>query len=945
MIDEHDFPDVRQCIGRAKAQRTLPIERLLEQFGLNADSGLVYGIVIRRSRLIDFLRIELSLDPRAPAPAQSSTEGFAIKKLMRRRSSEQERPKPELAVAGLSDSSQAWRNLLVEYGAFPEGFSNAQVEDYFKQFHLLSGKVTSQDVLRLAISLNTDDHLLLNAFHNRDPGSVDRTPCGLVEIAKGNEGDDIDKDDRISSAFRAWLEVTVYSPLPAGENTVRPQPLRDYIRLNFSEFSPLANFKGFAALDLGNTSTSFACMAETERKKIHVLDLRSELQTVDKPGPGSSDPLLSAVHLTDYREPANPDDVPFAVWEVGQDAFVTPDDRGLILSPKRLAAAPPELEGTSLTLHGVPTEVPNPLPAELMIASVFKRVYHRLRENPAPITLTYPSTFSILELNRLVQAAACGINRAQEYEKQVFDDEWVRWVDDQISLKLDEATAATFYFLYRDFFYKNGRLSAFHYLYNHGANILVLDCGGGTTDVALVHAKTTLNRVGGGDEKGRDKYGKHWKVRLELLGRTGLRQFGGDQITVAVYKVLKALLAVRVTRDRTMTIPQDPAQFGRWYEENAKIIDKEIPTAFAHLDPRVNEDEYIRARTATKQFWNLSTQVKERISAYVDAGSDNPALESFCARFPEPSDQLTAYLMQRLTGQEGAQAAPVASEGEFLAKFWKSEFAASVAKHIPFVDAQIRKALEECLTKTNRLIEKRLLEYTRKNGNSKDESRLSLPELPGDGELHRVYVLGNAARYPLVRELVAERLKLRILNHQHKPQEPCWKQDVDPLLNRIIFDVENLKDAVVKGGVVAQRVERLGYEVKFEWDHGLSRRLPFAISFDSLDRGQKTIYWEHEHYDDMKRAARPLPRPAVDPKPGQKIMLDRKWPGDPEDTEPKPFLEFEFPEALKGPLSVRYCEDKESVRFEIKDEGSDQTIVGKETPDEQDVPPMQRGDL
>ena len=63
--------------------------------------------------------------------------------------------------------------------------------------------------------------------------------------------------------------------------------------------------------------------------------------------------------------------------------------------------------------------------------------------------------------------------------------------------------------------------------------------------------------------------------------------------------------------------------------------------------------------------------------------------------------------------------------------------------------------------------------------------------------IDRLYVVGNAARYPLVHDVIQNQFELPIVNHQHKNNEPDWENS-DPHLGRIVFDKQNQKSSVVK---------------------------------------------------------------------------------------------------------------------------------------------------
>src|SRR4029079_267312 len=55
--------------------------------------------------------------------------------------------------------------------------------------------------------------------------------------------------------------------------------------------------------------------------------------------------------------------------------------------------------------------------------------------------------------------------------------------DPVIRLMVDEASASSFFFLYRRIFEEPGGLPRFRYLFPQGLNLLLYDCGGGTTDI------------------------------------------------------------------------------------------------------------------------------------------------------------------------------------------------------------------------------------------------------------------------------------------------------------------------------------------------------------------------------------------------------------------------------------------------------------------------------
>ena len=161
---------------------------------------------------------------------------------------------------------------------------------------------------------------------------------------------------------------------------------------------------------------------------------------------------------------------------------------------------------------------------------------------------------------------------------------------------------------------------------------------------------------------------------------------------------------------------------------------------------------------------------------------------------------------------------------------------------------------------------------------------------------------------------------------------------------------------MVKGALLAKHVSENFKEVLYDWDKDLVRRLPYSLCMDSQAHNPLPIYHEGEHYDAMLESPKPLPDPSGQEKEKQKIVFDRKWPGDPEPSQNdsrggwKPFLEFKFDRPLVGPLQVQYVEDDRRgiVGYKIDDIGLGKSAFGEvihDPDDVRDLPPMQRGDL
>ena len=102
----------------------------------------------------------------------------------------------------------------------------------------------------------------------------------------------------------------------------------------------------------------------------------------------------------------------------------------------------------------------------------------------------------------------------------------------------------------------DGGLAGFRYVYEHGLNMLLYDCGGATTDIALVRAKVEGDRQ---------------TLRITVLRRSGVRTFGGGDITRQVCRLLKAKIAHALAIDRKMPhLPTPPT-----FQEKPPKKDKE----------------------------------------------------------------------------------------------------------------------------------------------------------------------------------------------------------------------------------------------------------------------------------------------------------------------------------------------------------------------------------
>ncbi|PLZ41352.1 hypothetical protein CBP27_05540, partial [Fischerella thermalis WC542] len=71
---------------------------------------------------------------------------------------------------------------------------------------------------------------------------------------------------------------------------------------------------------------------------------------------------------------------------------------------------------------------------------------------------------------------------------------------------------------------------------------MVLDIGGGTTDLALIRLSLEeINPFEPGEDRGDG--GRYYKLTPKLLGSSGHLQLGGELITLRLFLLLKAAIA------------------------------------------------------------------------------------------------------------------------------------------------------------------------------------------------------------------------------------------------------------------------------------------------------------------------------------------------------------------------------------------------------------------
>ena len=599
-------------------------------------------------------------------------------------------------------------------------------------------------------------------------------------------------------------------------------------------------YDGYVALDLGNTSSALVRQdgPASHDPETHLIDVESPY---DNPDPA---PAPSALCIQGYTPaPAGSAEYANATWEIGKTAMQSdPAPESLLFGAKRLLREQTRRDDdgmVSVMLGNRWQQLPRSEPAELYIAKMFQAFVARLKCYPARLALTCPTTFSRSEVEELKLAVYHAWRRAlgettrqkptpQELKASVWD-------------VIDEASAAAFYFVYKDFLRREvpGRIPGFRYVYPQGMTLLLYDCGGGTTDMALVRATAPENR----------------RVQFDVLGRAGHRSFGGDAMTMAVYRVLKARLAQ--LRRPNLNLGSGAA-LGKALSDPAKLreIDQLVPTAFGgeRDDDRSEEQrlETHRRRERTLTLWRIAEAMKYKLAEAADASKKVSIRDAMINQ---------ADVSQLL--------ADLSLTNESRAALEKIDLCRND------VDPMLLEDVRATVRYARNLIQNRL-----------EPSR----------EIDWVYVVGNASCYPLVAETLRDPvhgLPIRFLQQRMMPVEP-----------------KDLKNSVAKGALTALRVSKLAdFQFSAEFDAGLMDRLCFDIKRSGLDAvADRKLFRENTPHDQLGSKLIEITKKTQDSSDATELTISRAWPGDPVD---EPYLYFKSHEPMSGTYAISYDPDPE----------------------------------
>ena len=352
-----------------------------------------------------------------------------------------------------------------------------------------AGEILGDPEIELTLQVNTEDSSYATLLDSIKAGTRTNAPVA-----------DKTKDSIVGEI---WIEV---SRRVAGAKGPTEERIQRKIRIEIRDAAQMQEFDGAVALDLGNTQSTLiylnagshdaqqARMTRIINPEAHDGEpVPTSLLVYSRstpPIPGEFAPCKYAIHTTHHQQQRQLQ----MAWEV-------PGAKRLLTDRTR--------KDFEIYLDHEVAAMPVEEPAELFVAEMFRGFQREQLRYPRPVAITCPTTFSSGDVERLKLAVYQGWRRARGGQRREPDIKDQERFDRGLAefnggVVIDEASAAAFYFICKDLIQGPGRAPALRYVYPDGVNVLLYDCGGGTTDISLVH----VSDVGNGD------------FRIEVLGHS-----------------------------------------------------------------------------------------------------------------------------------------------------------------------------------------------------------------------------------------------------------------------------------------------------------------------------------------------------------------------------------------------------------------------------------------
>jgi len=760
---------------------------------------------------------------------------------------------------------------------------------------------------------------------------TDRLPFCLLNVEEADElvfSLRVNTDDRNIAKHRDAplsipIRLTIYNRNVGSADPTFKQ--EQNLSLNIKKLLDLPqDIRGCVAVDLGTTHSCVAFLSDDfiSAEQVDIVNCANDVEDASyrgvAPGPESIPTLLRIrqIKQTARKQLVSPGAYHgYRVYE---------DEQGhLVFGIKRLLTDPMFNQPMQVQLGGDLVDLDKSLPAEWFLNKTIKSFHAEKKRRLRPVAITFPSTYTRREIERTKKAVFRGyvrslLNPSPKPELEATSTQQV------VPLEIDEASAAAFYFIYRDFITGPGNTRGFHYCYPDGVTLLLYDCGGGTTDVSLVRATPSWK-----DSQSGVPNEKTMEIKVEVLGTSGHRSFGGDDITAAFYRVLKGMIAARYPtafEPPLADMPSDPRRFVEWLERHYSSFHEILPTqTTVETLKELTAGGRRRRIQGRNAFWGYVEKLKIYVS---DRSSDG--FNAVDTRLDAVARLMTTdsrYLSDR-SEQDVRDVIEDVVINDFLKLSEDGEFVG-----VRYVNELIRQDVEKTVIAANNLLSKKL-----KHGRD------------GFQMVDWVYLVGRSAHYRLIWETVCKKLTMLPWleeNQEHDTQQPAdrlvtfcrevgvTKEGDDPVKapSRVSLDSKNLKSAVVRGAVLALGCKLGLSDVSVKLDEHVARRLPFDVCWNSIATGPSALYTEGSIYEQLKEtevnvAEIQAPSSADNGMPTEQraeafpLHLYRIWPGDKvnptaanEIAHWEKYLTFNFESRPQGVVKI-YFDDQSDIQHE-----------------------------
>lgn len=275
-------------------------------------------------------------------------------------------------------------------------------------------------------------------------------------------------------------------------------------------------FRGVFAIDFGTTNSVYAY-------KARAMDLPQHAKASNKAV--ASDEIPSAIffhNVADQRYPR---------FSIGREAFFDIKEHSgqtysYLLSTKRLLGRDRRLLILD-RLGGTKTEHRQEYHVEQIAAFIIRELVERAQDETGQKIFSVVATYPPLFTRGQKEAFERAITKAFEALDVKIDDE-------TLVMDLDEANAGAFNHIYGPMLddFRNFEVT------ERKADLLSLDFGGGTADISLVSVNIQRNQQG------------RISIETQLKGLSGDPNWGGDNVTLDAFKMLKTGLALAAAKAR-----------------------------------------------------------------------------------------------------------------------------------------------------------------------------------------------------------------------------------------------------------------------------------------------------------------------------------------------------------------------------------------------------------